>query len=300
MALANLKERLDSLLKKIKNVEEEAKSTPYTKKVLAYIKWWEIGDILKAFSKTESKDSEIKETLRSTRDEYKEVIPQIVGYKRKLRTAGVKDSLTYFKKALFKSLDLAEQNLKVLPKTSYEIYEDALKFVDLFELSLNKSLIKTAKKAIKRKMLVLKSAFEVEGGRKNLEEEQKSLTRNLQDSLDGKKSKAPGSDELKVQKIETQNADISLTGLSLPEEDQDTQIIRPSEDGSVVSEEVISQTPKEIPQDPVVEKVETYPYWMWYPNQTIQQFVTLRYCKSCGRVLDSNQWCQSCGVSYQN
>ncbi|MHA1646626.1 MAG: hypothetical protein ACTSVL_03545, partial [Promethearchaeota archaeon] len=112
-----------------------------------------------------------------------QVESQFVDFMRSLKKQAMGQKTVYFYSRLLEYIREGDSHLKVLPLKSYEIYEEALSFVELYRFTFNISLYQIARQNVLTHLRKIKTAFEVEAGVKNLEEEQKAISDKLSRSL---------------------------------------------------------------------------------------------------------------------
>jgi len=217
-------------------------------------------------------------------EKYKtKVQPALVQYLKDQKATPIQTTLKQYKDKLFHQFELAEENLKYLPLKSLEILENTLFFIDLYHISLNKSILSTSKEIVRKKIHLLKQSFEVEGGTRDIEVQQKQLTESYLNKLQG--TPLPMSTpfpepvalpEIKENEIMEPSSDLVLGQLSFPEESTVPSRIDSSSDSVQVSE---------VPQSYPVPVTQTIlPYATWYPAQNWTEFVNMRYDLSTGRI----------------
>jgi hypothetical protein len=284
--------QLGRLLDKSKEIEDE---------IQYLICWIKIKKICEFAESSPDVEPRYRETIRTLSEKYKTAIePRIAKLRESIRATPMKSLLKQLNTIYFRNLDLAEENLKVVPLTSMDILEDTLFLIDLYGIAFGLSLKKAYKDLVAKKLAVLKNSFEVEGGAKDLEKKEQQITASFKAQSDGVAFPEPSPlPEINTSTIDTQT-NLVLGSVSFPEEstvklkDLQTPNISnnssslyssQSETGANVCQN-ISSTPSNTNQTPITStKSNAFPLSTWIPPNLCSGYLQLRYSSSSGRLI---------------
>ncbi len=285
MSWIKQKDDLLTLLEEINKIDLNSDQNSIIESYL--IKWLKVRKICKALINRDDIASEEKKVPLSLLNKFKQnVQPKLQNFIKSIKKFSIKENLIHFNSVRKKYLDEAEDHLKILPMVSFSIYEEAQFFINLYQFIFAKSLIGLAKNDIINRMKILKKAFEVESGAKDLKESISQL------DIIGKSTTVNSSDPV------ISEEDVLVSDVLLPEENsavsiQDQIVIEPhSKKIPIILEK------KEVIQDKPRQIQKTYSYSKWFPENNWQDFAYFRYCQNCGFIINkNNQLCSRCNYA---
>jgi hypothetical protein len=267
-----------------------------------------------------------------------EVNPKLVTFRKTRDHIPLKEYLQSYIQQFFKQIEDAESNLKTIPMVSLRILEDLLFFIALYGYRLNPNLPRLMRNQIRKKMQILLQSFQIEGGSKNLLQDQEKITQGLKASIQPKESpenfnqnpnllleKQSGGEsrdnlEALADTLPNPDTDLILGQVSFPEEPTPEEIkpekqgkelesplmvqFSPSSDSPLrlsgaISNSISQPTLESVRNEPAAVPLQLYHYSIWAPTHFLPQFGQYRYCLDCGKIIHPNTGiCTGCQRKY--
>jgi hypothetical protein len=238
------------------------------------------------------------------------VIPVITHFKKQTQLLPMKEYLDQYTQKAFMMLEDAEDNLKLLPMKALETLENLLFFINLYAYRLHPTIPRLLKDRVKEKIRILIKGFEIEGGTKDLVQQEAQLTQGLKQNLQGLAGK-PGVGNSFVEPTfssnQSSNNEISNDSISIDSDTVIGQLAFPEEpkpDEIRVAKHIEIAVPKPLqPISPAISSqqgpTQVYPYSVWIPMSQWESFVQYRYCQNCGSIINpTNRQCIGCQKVY--
>ncbi len=313
-----LQQRLLELLETLNNLSPP-KALDETEDFLLY--WMKVRKIAQVLQKQPNSPTDIRKLAGGLIQKFElTVLPRLKQFNSQVKNQHLATKLNHIFTKLNQYMVEAQHALKVLPAQSYEIYQDALFFLNLYRFAFpDPEIYKSAKRNVHDHIYSLRMAFVREAGNKELHKEQESLDQKLTSSLKGKspniKTESPPSIQKEADsQIIDQNGVVSslksesekdlISGvLSFPEEAIDSSISPPLAPIKNQTSDVIKIESTGMVQDEMEVKnfSSVYAFSNWFPQKNQKLFKSVLYCDKCGSLVSfQTQQCMSCAFNYQN
>lgn len=308
MSWSKQKEDLLEILESVNKIDPYSSETKNIEQYL--VKWMKIRKLSTNLISRNDLSTEDKLVPRSLIQKFKQqVYPILLEFSKSVKRIPIKDLLTKFRAELQKYYALADENIKIVPMLSFSIYEDAQFFVNLYQFVLEKSLITVVKNEIHYRMRILKQSFEVESGIKDiktdlLQSTSSNLPADSQNLSEILISEVNMPEEELIDDIITESkpeiqSEIdsnSSSPIQIEENLESINNARDIENESALSSSVPDVEPSSFQQ---FSHVLSYSYRKWFPENTWNQFASIRYCKFCGKnFLNAQRICSGCQQQY--
>ncbi|MHA1521931.1 MAG: hypothetical protein ACTSRK_17275 [Promethearchaeota archaeon] len=228
-----------------------------------------------------------------------QIQPKLSIYMRQLKDRPLSERILTFSNQMLEYFTIALQFVKEIPQEAMKVYEQARFFLLIYQFTLDQIFIKRIRLIIFKKMDSLKKAFEIEAGNANLFQEQENLSTQLTSSLKIKPGVGGQSSEGEISPnlSESSSDDILMASdILLPEELPAST----AEQVVPVNYDALSALSRVGQPSPEVSQIKSsYALKKWFPSQDSSNYLLLRYCPRCGRVINTvSRQCTGCGSQF--
>ncbi|MHA1672215.1 MAG: hypothetical protein ACTSYI_01180 [Promethearchaeota archaeon] len=304
MAHNTLENYKEDLLQCLQKLQGSSVNPANDKEYLEFlIKWLKVRHIcltaLNLIQKDPSNNYD-SQTYSSLLKKFKiQIQPKLADYMKELKKRPLSERILAFNHQMHGYYNQAQQFVKEIPQEAMKIYEQARFFLLIYQFTLDQLFIKSVRSNLHRKTLSLKKAFEIEAGNAQLIQEQDNLSAQLTSSLKIKPSAwdhTPDGD-LKADISDSSPEDILMASdILLPEESSASS----AEEIVPVNYDALSDVSRgDVPSSDIPQIQSSYALQKWFPSQNESDYLRLRYCSRCGKILHPNtRQCTGCGTQF--
>ena len=229
----------------------------------------------------------------------KQIQPKLAEYMRNLKNRSLSDRILTFSQHMQEYYTIAQQFVKEIPQEAMKVLEQARFFLLIYQFTLDQIFIRNIRSTLTKKMLSLKKAFEIEAGNAHLVEEQDTLSAQLKSSL---KIRPSVGDPTSNSDISSNIADSSSDDILMA-----SDIILPEESSASTTEDIVpvnydtlSHVSRVEQPSPGIPQIQSsFALQKWFPSQNAAEYILLRYCPRCGKVIHPiTHQCTGCGSQF--
>ncbi len=304
MAHNTLGKYKEDLLQCLKKLQGSSVSPANDKEYLEFlIMWLKVRHICLNAQKLLQKDpskGDDSQTYSSLLSKFKiQIQPKLADYMRELKKRPLSDRILTFTHQMQGYYNQAQQFVKEIPQEAMKVLEQARFFLLIYQFTLDQIFIKSIRSTLYKKMLSLKKAFEIEAGNAQLVKEQDNLSAQLTSSL---KFKPKIGDQTLDGEIST-----NISGSSSDDILMASDIILPEESSASTAEDIVpviydslSEVSRdELPSPEIPQIQSSFALQKWFPSQNASEYLLLRYCPRCGKVIHpTSRQCTGCGSQF--
>lgn len=295
-----------------------------------FIAWMKVRYLTSRLKENTLTSPEIKTLAQNLQQRFKtQVLPRLTQFTKQVKMQDLGVKLNHVLTKLNSFILEAKQYLQTIPMESYEIYQNALYFLNLYRFAFPDPMIyKTAKRTVEEYLRNLQIVFQREAGTANLKKTQESLEQKLQSSLKGESPeikdsvhKSPessqlaqpnsqlDSSEIPTDNQHRENQDILSGVIEFPEESYETfepDTTKEFDDVQILNQsrgnvESINSRNAPVSNLSPSNFQSVYSFHNWFPENNKNRYKSVLYCNQCGRLVSfQTEKCMGCAQNYHS